>query len=177
MTMLARLRALARNLFHRKQVERDLADELDSYVDLAAEEQRVAGASTGNARRQAILALGGVEQVKEGVRQIRMGVRLESAAQDVRYALRALRKSPGFTAAAAVSLTLGIGASTAVFSAVDAVVLRALPFDEHDRLVAVGAYYTDSARPGLRPIAPQDFSIGRRVSACSTDSPSGFPAR
>ena len=77
--------------------------------------------------------------------------------QDFRYALRGLRNNPGFTVMVLLILALAVGASTAVFSVVDAIVLRALPFDEHDRLVAVGERRAGMPGPGIGSIAPQNF--------------------
>jgi len=89
------------------------------------------------ARRRALIELGGIEQVKEEVRARRFGGVLGSFAKDDRFAVRTLAKSPGFTAVAVTLLALGIGANTAMFSIVDAVLLRPLPFPEPERMVRV----------------------------------------
>jgi putative ABC transport system permease protein len=92
---------------------------------------------------------------------MQLGMILETAAQDVRYALRALRASPGFTAVAAAMLALGIGANTAIFSAVSAVLLQPLPFPEADRLVLLWTNFTNVGGPGRSEVSPGDFSSWR----------------
>jgi predicted permease len=131
--LLERLRAL----FFRSRQEREMAEELRFHVDREAAERIRAGETPETARRAALLAFGGVEQYKEGVRDAR-GVRpLEELGADLRYALRGLRRNPGFTATAVLVLGLGLGATTAVFSVMHAVVLANLPYPEPDRLVIV----------------------------------------
>ena len=137
MPAFAWLRSAVRNLFGRTAVDRELDAELRSYVDLVADEKIAAGMEPARARREARLALGGVEQVKEEVRDVRAGAHLEQLAQDVRYGLRGLRRAPAFTAAIVVTLALGVGANTAMFSVIDALLLRPLPVPDPERLVAV----------------------------------------
>jgi predicted permease len=130
---LERLRAL---LFRGRQ-EREMTEELRFHVDREAAERIRAGDTPESARRAALLAFGGVEQYKERVRDAR-GVRpLEELGADVRYAVRGLRRNPGFTATAVLVLGLGLGATTAVFSVMHAVVLADLPYPDPDRLVIV----------------------------------------
>jgi putative ABC transport system permease protein len=135
--MRSRLTSVLRNLFLRQRVERDLDDELHSYVELAFEEKRDAGLSDDEARRAALIELGGVEQVRESVRDVRTGAIVDQLRQDLFYAIRLLGRSRGLTAIAVTTLALGIGANTAIFSIVDTVVFRPLPYKEAGRLVKI----------------------------------------
>ncbi|HUG41500.1 MAG TPA: ABC transporter permease [Longimicrobiales bacterium] len=123
-----------RSLLYRGREERELEEELRFHLEMEEEANVRRGLEVGEARRQARLSLGGVERTKEEFRDAR-GVRpLEDAARDVRLSFRSFGRSPGFTATAVLVLALGIGATTAIFSAVRAVVLKPLPFSEPDRL-------------------------------------------
>jgi putative ABC transport system permease protein len=120
---------------NRARDERDLADELNAHLQTHIADNLRAGMTFDEARRQALMALGGVTQVSEAHRDRRTLPFVEKTMQDLRYALRMLVKTPGFSAVAIVTLALGIGANTAVFSLVSAVLLRSLPFPEANRLV------------------------------------------
>ncbi len=137
MTLLRRFASLLRGLLRRDQAERDLHDELEAFVDMAAADEAGAGASPDEARRLARLRLGGVEQVKEQVRTGRHGAWLDEIARDVRYAVRTAAKSPGFTFVVVLTLALGIGVNTAMFSLIDALMLRRLPVRDARQLVLV----------------------------------------
>ena len=144
-----RLRALVR----RRTVERELDEELRFHIAREAEKYIAAGVSPDEALRRARIAFGGVERIKDASRDGRGTRLLETTAQDLRHAVRSLRKSPGYTLAAALTLALGIGACTTIFGAVDAVLLRSLPFHDLDRLIAISAVSEhcpdcDNATPG-----------------------------
>jgi predicted permease len=143
--MPGRIASFFRNLLRKRAVEQALDDELQSAVELLTQEKMKQGLSHPEARRQALIELGGVEQVKEEVRAIRSGVFLETFAQDLRYGLRILRKSPGFTAVAVLTLALGIGANTAIFSLANAAFFRALPYPRAERLAFL---WQDNQRTG-----------------------------
>ena len=137
MALRSRLRSWFRNLFHRSRVEAELDDELRSYRDLLVAEKVRMGMEPGRAKRAAALELGGLDQVKEAVRDVRTGAWLQDLGRDLRYAARALRKRPGFTAVATGILALGIGGIAALASLVYALFEARLPFPDAGRLVHV----------------------------------------
>jgi len=135
--------ARVRSLLFRRREERELDEELRLHEELEAEYRRQRGVDGVEARRQSRLALGGVERVKEDVRDARGTRLLEDSVGDVRYALRTLARSPGFALVVILTLALGIGGTTAVFSAVDAVLLQPLPYREPGQLVRLYQTWLD----------------------------------
>lgn len=130
-----RLREALRGLWHRRRLEAELDEELHSYLDLATEEKIAAGLPPADARRLARAGLGSLDAVKDRVRDVGWETSIERSWQDVRYALRLLRRSPTFAAVAIMTLGLGIGATTTIYSIVDTILLQPLPFPQADRLV------------------------------------------
>jgi predicted permease len=132
-----------RTLFGKARLEQELDEELRGASQTLEERYRARGMSEAEARRAARLALGGIEPVKDAVRDVRIGVRIETCFSDVRYAARALRKSPAFAAAAIISLALGIGANAAIFTFINALMLRPLPVREPSSLVELSGRQKD----------------------------------
>jgi putative ABC transport system permease protein len=135
MPVFSRVRSLVLNLFHRDRVERELDDEVRAHLAMLIDERVADGLSPEQARRAALIEFGGINQVKEQVRDVRPGAMIEQLWRDGRYALRMMRKNPGFSAIVVITLALGIGVNTAIFSLVDGILLRPLPYDHSDRLV------------------------------------------
>lgn len=132
-----KVRSFLRNLLSSRRAEVDLDEEVQSHLELLTEENIRAGMPPKEAHRAARMELGGVEQVKEQVREAQLGNWLHSALADCRYGLRQLRKNPGASAVMVFTLALGIGATTAIFSVVYGVLLRPLPYVDSRRIMAV----------------------------------------
>ena len=151
-----RLRSLAR----RQRVERELDRELRFHLERQIDENRAGGMPPAEARRAALRQLGGLAQIQEECRDMRRTGYIENLWRDVRYALRMLGKNPGFTVVIVLTLALSIGANSAIFSVVDGVLLRPLPYPDADRIVRV---FFHSANYAKFPLNPFDFRDFRRL--------------
>ena len=138
MRWLRRVIGGAHALVRRQRVEQELDEELRAYLEASIAENMRAGMGREDAVRAAHVAIGSLEAVKDRTRDVGWEIVLESFWRDVRYAVRTLRKSPGFTSAAVLTLALGIGATTAIFSLLDAVIFKSLPVKNPEELALVG---------------------------------------
>jgi putative ABC transport system permease protein len=160
MPILSTIKSAVRTLFRGEKLDRELDEELQSYLDLLIEEKMRAGMDPTQARKQALIELGGAEQVKATVRETRHGAALDMLLHDIRFSLRMLKRSPGFAAVFVVTLAIGIGANTALFSTIKALLLSQLPYQDADRLVASVKTY-DGQNAG--PVSRLDFFDYRRL--------------
>jgi predicted permease len=155
--MFARLIGYVRGIAGRRRINAEVDDELRFHIEHEIEAQISRGVSPIEARRMALRDLGGLTQVTQSVHEVRT-IWLDLLWRDARHAVRSLRRTPVFTGVALAVLTLSIGATTAIFSVVDAVIFRGLPFPESDRLVAVGEFNVKGSSPSsLNLAAPQNF--------------------
>src|SRR5438876_661268 len=155
-------------LFRRRGLEKDLDDELRSHLEMAFEINLRKGMSPADARREALRSFGGVEQTKEIYRDQRGLPMIETTLHDLRFGLRMLRRSPGFSILAILCLTLGIGANAAVFSWIEGILFRPYPAVAHqERLVAIGG--TSRDEPRGTPLSWPDFQdLQRSCTLCET---------
>src|ERR1700761_513498 len=166
--MPTRILSVFRNLFRKRVIEQALDDELRSTLEALTQEKMQQGLSQSAARREALMEIGGIEQVKEAVRAVRAGHVVEILALDIRYGLRQLRRNPSFSAVAALTLALGIGGTTAIFSVVNGILLQPLPYAHPERLVEVGLDL-----PGINqfnwPLSPAEYFTFREQSRSFED--------
>jgi predicted permease len=148
------------NLFYRSKVDRDIEAELKSHIEMRIQDNVAFGMSPDGARRDALLRFGNPTVKKEQVTAVDAALTLESIGMDLRYAFRRLAKSPGFAVTAILTFALGIGATTAIFSAAYAVLLRSLPFQHADRII--GIYETHPQIVGGAEVNFLDYQDWRR---------------
>ena len=161
--------------FFRKEAgDRDLSAELEANIELHAKDNMRRGMNATEARRQALVRLGGVEAVKEHYRDRHGLPWLENFLQDARFGVRMLRKNPGFTVVAVLTLALGIGANSAVFSVVNGVVLKPLPYPDPDRLNLIDL--RGSFAPGRNPMGAADFLALRERQQAFEDVAASSPS-
>jgi putative ABC transport system permease protein len=146
MKLLAYFRSLAARFFHRSQTENDMEEELRSHIQQRADDLKRSGMDRVEAERRARIEFGSRERFKEECREALGGNFIDTLLQDVRFSLRTLRRSPAFFAVAVVTLALGIGATVAAFSVVNAVLLRPFAFSDPDRLLWIYSQRPDNAR-------------------------------
>jgi putative ABC transport system permease protein len=150
MSMIKRWSRIWRNVVHRRRMDEDLDAELTAYIDLLTDQKIAAGLAPEEARRAARVEAEGLEQTKEAVRDVRTGALLDSLLRDARFALRLLARNRAFTVTALFMLAIGIGANTAVFSVLNALVLRGLPYSSPEKIVAL---YEKRPREGNMRVA------------------------
>jgi putative ABC transport system permease protein len=156
--LFSRTGSFLRNTARKGQIERELTEEVGSYVQLLTEKKMNEGMNEQEARRAAMVEVGGVEQVKEEVRAGRTGFAIETFFQDLRYGMRSLLKKPGFTLTAVIALALGIGANTAIFSVINGVLLRSLSYANPERIVMLWEHSLTSETTRLQNvISPANF--------------------
>lgn len=157
-----------RSLFRKETVEGELDDELRFHYEQQTEKYVATGMSREEAERRVRIIFGGLDQIKEECRDARGISLIEVVLQDTRYALRTLRKSPGFTTVAVLTLALGIGATTAIFSVLHSVLFKALPYPHSEQLVSVEISPL-ALDPSLRGMAPEDYFVFREQSRAFQD--------
>jgi putative ABC transport system permease protein len=168
MSLLRNIATGLRSLFRKERVDRELEEELGAYLEMAAAEKMKQGMTRQEAVRAVRLERGNLEVTKEVVRSASWESFIETAWQDLRFGLRTLHKSPGFTTVAVVTLALGIGVNTVIFSAVYAVLLKPLPFKGSDRLI-----FIEKKNPprgwNRNPISPAEILAWRNQSGAFED--------
>ncbi len=159
----AQIKRIFRNLLHRDQLESVLGEELEGYIEEMIDRKVRAGMAPAEARRQALLEAGGVDRVKEEVREAWLGNTIDTAIRDVRYACRTLRRAPGFTAVVVFTLALGIGGTVTMFSVMHAVLWRPLPYPAAERIVYLQVDARGVSNAGAAPGEVLDLQARSRT--------------
>jgi hypothetical protein len=173
--MMARLRDTLRVLFGRRRFERDMDEELATHLAMVADDLVARGVPRAEAERRARAGFGAVQAVKQEARASRGVHGLDLVRADLRHTLRGLARTPGYTAVALLTLALGIGGTTAMFSLIDGLLFRPLPFREPDRLVNLFITARESSRGPTQPFAwsyPK-YSAMRDLSTSPPPTPTG----
>jgi predicted permease len=163
-----------RNLFGKERMDREFSEELDSHLAMHVADNLRKGMSAAEARREALMKLGGIEQTKELYRERNAVGWVQNLWRDLRFAIRMLGKNPGFTAVVILTLALGIGANTAIFSVVNAVLLRSLPFPKASELVYLSSRSTMFDFPNLGVSLPDIADVARATRHLSAICPMQF---
>ncbi len=158
------LASLVRNLLRGSRRDAELRSDIDTYVDMLVDEKIAAGLPPAAARRSALMEIGSVDHIKDNARGVRAGALLAELGSDARYALRMMRRDWTFSAVAIVTLALGIGANTAIFSIVNGVLLKPLPYAQADRLVLVWERNLAIGKE-RDPVAPLNYQDWRNQNA------------
>src|SRR6184192_3074942 len=163
MSLLRNIASGVRSLFRKEQVSHELDEELNGFLETAAQEKMSQGMGHRDALRAVRLERGSLEVTKEEVHSARWESFVETCWQDLRFAARMLRKSPSFTAVAILTLALGIGANSAIFSLLNGLALRDLPVPHPEQLVRFGAHIPGNDYAALSLPMFQEFSRGQKV--------------
>src|SRR5258708_33991752 len=161
MSLLRSLSDGLRSLFRKEQVSQELDEELNGFLEMAADEKMKEGMSRRDGLRAVRLERGSLEVTKECVRSAGWESFVETCWQDLRFGLRMLRKSPGFTAVAILTLALGIGANTAIFTMTNGLMLHTLPVRDPGQLVDLLHHYPGEPEPGFNGFSPDAYQTIR----------------